>query len=150
MSTDDQAIGFTPLASVVSQQQLIAATSIVGYQSQGHCLVIGAAEAALAACSELSSLKTTVVTLDAGLESINKELTEEGVALYQTQSLKLTGYLGKYSATAVAGLDELDLGVGVYLADGLFDLVLDLSSEPQLSSELLPFGYIHAPDDGAL
>ena len=150
MNSEDQVLGFAPLASVVSQQQLIEATSIVGYQSNGHCLVIGSTEAALAACSELSTLKTTIVTVDAATETVTKNLTEDGVALYQAQTLKLSGHLGNYSAVAVAGVEELDLGVGVYLPDGLFDLVLDLSDTALLPAALLPFGYLHAPDDASL
>ncbi len=150
MSTEDQALGFTNLASVVSQQQLIEATSIVGYQSAGHCLVIGNPETALELCGQLPSLKTTVVSVDAGASKVSKQLTEDGVALYQTQSLKLSGHLGSYSAIALAGEEELDLGVGVYLPDGLFDLILDLSESAVMPAALLPFGYFHAPDEASV
>ncbi|MEE9333191.1 MAG: 4Fe-4S dicluster domain-containing protein [Granulosicoccaceae bacterium] len=150
MTTENQTIGFTPLASVVSQQQLIEATSIVAYHSQGNVLVIGSSEDALAAVSQLSGLKATVVTIDPQCTSIEKKLTEDGVSLYQTSSLQLVGYLGHYHAVAIGDADQLDLGVGVYLETGLFDLVLDLSAEPHLASELAPFGYLHAPDAATL
>ncbi len=154
MTTDNQTIGFTPLASVVSQQQLVEATSIVGYHSKGNVLVIGSSEDALPAVSQLSelnaTLKATVLTIDPQLSAIEKNLTEDGVSLYRSSSLQLEGHLGHYHAVAVTDADKLDLGVGVYLETGLFDLVLDLSSEPHLVSELAPFGYLHAPDDTAL
>ena len=150
MTTKNQTIGFTPLASVVSQQQLIEATSIVGYHSQGNLLVIGSPEDALAAVSQLAGLKATVVTIEPQIATVEKNLTEEGVALFQTASLQLDGHLGNYKAVAVTDTDQLDLGVGVYLEKGLFDLVLDLSAEPQLLAELAPFGYLHAPDEVTL
>ncbi len=150
MSTENQTIGFTPLASVVSQQQLIEATSIVGYHSKGNVLVIGSPEDALSAASQLADMKATVVTIDAEATGIQKNLTEDGVSVYRSSELQLKGYLGNYHAVAVAGADQLDLGVGVYLETGLFDLVLDLSAEPVLGAELAPFGYLHAPDEATL
>jgi len=148
--TSDQTINITPLASVVSQQQLIEATSIVGYHSQGNVLIIGEAEAALAASEQLSNLKATVVTIDPQTSAISKNLTENGNALFQAPALALTGHLGHYQAIAVSQSDDLDLGVGVYLESGLFDLVLDLSTEAVIAAELAPFGYLHAPDEERL
>ncbi len=152
MSSDEQTIAFSPLSSVVSQQQLIEATSIVAYQSRGQLLVVGEVTSALAVAETLSDLKITVVSLDTAENASgpSKNLTEDGIALYRADSLRLTGYLGSFQAVAVGATEEIDLGVGVYLEDGLFDLVLDLYNQPQLSHELLPFGYLHAPSEESL
>lgn len=121
-------------------------TSQISYSSQGHTLIIGDADRALDAASQLKSQGATVVHRDPSVSGIEKQLTESGIAVFTVPQLVLTGHLGAYKAIAVDAEKDLDLGVSVYLESGAFDLVLDLSDKPLISAALKPFGYLHVPD----
>ena len=152
MSEQDQPLSFIKNTSnVVKQQQLGQATSQIQYVSQGYCLVIGNATRALEFTAPLAATGFCVVDIDADLTKPEKQLTEDGVAVFKVPELQLSGYLGAYSAHVPAlesnQSQALDLAVSVYRESGYFDLVFDLSDTPQLPMRLAPFGYFHTTKD---
>ena len=147
MSDQGQVVGFVRnTATVVEQQQLGNATSQIQYLSQGHTLAIGNAANILSKVSDLKANGLTVVEINPEIGSMQKRLTDDGVAVFTVPKLNLTGYLGSYKAIVPApdptGVD-FDLAVSVYLDSACFDLVLDTSPTPLMPVYLKPFGYKH-------
>ena len=133
------------LSVLVQRQQLGESTSQIQYVSQGHCLIIGELSEALAAGRSFSDNGYTVVQIDPDASRIDKRLTDEGIAVFTVPALSLHGYLGAYRAVVPQDSGEpLDLAVSVYRESGLFDVVLDMSSQPLMPMRLAPFGYVHA------
>jgi len=139
----DSTIEFTP-------SNAIQTTSLIGYQSRGHCLIIGPQDLALEVASRLDTPAQTVVIPTPGKKDINKQATEDGVAVIEADVLLLKGYLGAFDC-AVGDPDSpgsLAMIAGVSLLGG-FDLVLDLGDLPMLRHEVLPFGYKATGDNEA-
>ena len=137
---DSSTIEFTPANAMQS-------TSLVAYQSRGHCLVIGPLDQALAAASKLDTAAQTVLVPVTNTQEIKKRATEDGITVVEADALLLTGYLGAFAcaigdAESPGSLAKL---ANVSLLGG-FDLVLDLNASPMIQTEVLPFGYL-APDD---
>jgi len=95
-------------------------------------------------------LNVTIVSIDPAVQSLDKQLTDTGVALYSAAELQLGGYLGAFDVRAIANESSLDLAVSQAIEGAQFDLVLDLSQKPLLGQILAPFGYFHAPDESSL
>ncbi|ASJ75116.1 4Fe-4S binding protein [Granulosicoccus antarcticus] len=146
MSEEQRPIAVVSDLSVfVQRQQLGEATSQIQYVSQGHCLIIGEVAQALSAGERFSEHGFTVVQIDPEITRTDKRLTDDGIAVFSVPALSLNGYLGAYRAVVpMAAGEELDLGVSVYRETGLFDVVLDLSSQAVMPVRLAPFGYVHA------
>jgi len=147
MNNDDVTVNFvTSTDEIVASQNIQAATSIIDFHSNGHCLIIGDdIDAAMDAAAQLTELKCTVVSKDASIDRIDKRLTEAGTAAFVVPDLSVIGYLGAFDATVELDGQATSLGVSVYLESGLFDLVLDLNPQATLSVSLAPLGYYHAP-----
>jgi len=134
-------IEFTP-------SNAIQTTSLIGYQSRGHCLIIGPSDLALDVAAKLDTPAQTVLVPTPGSTKINKQATEDGVAVIEADALLLNGYLGAFDC-AVGDPESpgsLAKVAGVSLLGG-FDLVLDLGDLPMLRQEVLPFGYIATGDN---
>jgi len=128
-------IEFTP-------SNAIQTTSLIGYQSRGHCLIIGSMDLALEVAAKLDTAGQTILVPTPGKKSINKQATEDGIAVIEADALLLKGYLGAFDC-AVGDPESpgsLAMVAGVSLLGG-FDLVLDLGDIPMLRQEVLPFGY---------
>ena len=128
-------IEFTP-------SNAIETTSLIGYQSRGHCLIIGPLDLALEVASKLDTAAQTILVPTPGKAAINKQATEDGIAVIEADALLLKGYLGAFDC-AVGDPESpgsLAMVAGVSLLGG-FDLVLDLGDLPMLRQEVLPFGY---------
>ena len=140
---DSSTIQFTPAKAV-------QATSLVAYQSRGHCLVIGPLDTALAVAAKLNTPAQTVLVPVAGSKDINKRATEDGITVVEADALLLNGYLGAFDC-AIG--DPESPGSLARLANvsvlGGFDLVLDLNESPMIQTEVLPFGYL-SPDEASL
>ena len=140
---DSSTIQFTPAKAV-------QATSLVAYQSRGHCLVIGPLDKALAVAAKLNTPAQTVLVPVAGSKDINKRATEDGITVVEADALLLNGYLGAFDC-AIG--DPESPGSLAKLANvsvlGGFDLVLDLNESPMIQTEVLPFGYL-SPDEASL
>jgi len=142
MSDENTTVNFVSSTDeIIGQQNIQAATSIIDFRSAGHCLVIGDTDAALASLEKLGELKCTVVTIDPEMTAMEKRLTEAGVTVFNVPNLKLSGYLGAYSAHVEEPTGSTDLAVSVYLESGAFDLVLDLNESPLMDVALPPLGY---------
>ena len=140
---DSSTIQFTPAKAV-------QATSLVAYQSRGHCLVIGPLDTALAVAAKLNTPAQTVLVPVAGSKNINKRATEDGITVVEADALLLNGYLGAFDC-AIG--DPESPGSLARLANvsvlGGFDLVLDLNESSMIQTEVLPFGYL-SPDEASL
>lgn len=154
MSDTEQPLSFTVSTDAwVARQELPAETSQVTYHSAGHTLLVcsafNEAEPHLAKFGE-SGL--TVCVIDASSKGIEKQLLEQGVAVFTVPALALTGHLGAFSAVAVAvdGAKELNLAVSVFRESGAFDTVLDCLSTPLIDVSLKPFGYTHCTQSEAM
>lgn len=138
MNPDSLEIKFRPSTSVQS-------TSLIGYHSRGHCLVIGPLESGLQVIEQLNAAAATLLVPEPGRSKADRQATEGGVKVITVNLLALTGYLGAYDC-AVGDRDSpgsLAKLVGVSLLGG-FDTVLDLADTPWLRQEVAPFGY-YAP-----
>ena len=132
----------------------IEATSLVDYRSAGHLLIVGPAEAALAAARRLADcgLQRTVVITDSVSATAPAHVgkADPSMAVLYGQVDKLTGHLGHYVATLHAPNGEsLNLAELSGTQYPFFDLVLDLQPTPLLDRELPPFGYYPAGSDAA-
>ncbi len=128
-------IEFTPSNAVQT-------TSLVGYQSRGHCLIIGPLDLALNIAAKLDTPAQTVLVPTPGKTDFQKRATEDGVIVVEADAMLLKGYLGAYDC-AIGDPESpgsLAMVAGVSLLGG-FDLVLDLGDMPMLRQEVLPFGY---------
>ena len=72
-------IEFTP-------SNAIETTSLIGYQSRGHCLIIGPLDLALEVASKLDTDGQTILVPTPGKTAINKQATEDGCLLYTSPS----------------------------------------------------------------
>jgi len=139
---DSSTIEFTPSNAVQT-------TSLVAYQSRGHCLVIGPLDKALDVAERLETAGKTVLVPVSG-KNINKRATENGITVVEADALLLNGYLGAFDC-AVGDPDSpgsLAKLAGVSLLGG-FDLVLDLGETPLIQTEVLPFGYMAPSNNDA-
>ncbi len=134
-------------AAIVGQQNLSEATSQIQYESNGHALIIGVFDKAFEAAQLFKEHGCTLVEIEPGRAQMHKRLTDDGMAVFTVPKLALDGHLGAFKAS-VPALDssgvDFDLAVSVYLESGCFDVVLDLSDQPVMSTYLPPFGYKHA------
>lgn len=131
-------------SAVIAQQQLAQATSQIQYQSEGHALILGPLDEALAAAERFVEKGATVVVIDKQATRVQKQLTDTGLAVFTVPVLSLHGHLGAFKAMVPAAGDQssdFDIAVSVYRETGFFDVVLDLLSEPLLPHFLPPFGY---------
>lgn len=130
----------------------------VGYVSEGHALILGNERAARRAARELQNRGLASLTLaftepvdDAvdptadgsdgdTLLADTRHLTCQALTREQAASLRIEGYLGRFSVTLAR---EEPLNLARALADREhFDLVLDLGERPVLALELPPPGYV--------
>lgn len=122
----------------------VEATSLVDYRSAGHVLIVGAADAALAAAARLPGLQRTVLVTDANANGNHSQVDKSDstlVVLYGHLE-SLSGHLGHYVATLRTAQGEaLNLAELNDTQHPFFDLVLDLQASPELDYELPPFGY---------
>jgi ferredoxin len=135
--SEDQPVemNFRPTASVQS-------TSLISYESRGHCLVIGPLEAGLEAIAQLNVSASTLLVPDSRVLQADRQATETGIRVITVNLLVLTGHLGAYDCAVGDAESPGSLAkiAGVSLLGG-FDTVLDLSPRPLLSFEVPPFGY---------
>ena len=139
------------MSEQVLQPYTVATTSLVAYHSAGNCLIIGPVAQAVALLPRVANLHVTIVEVSSGRNNLEKQLTEDGVAVFSAPNLQLTGYLGAFVvSTDIPESGVVDLAVSVATQSGAFDLVLDLSAQPFIPSELPPFGYFWAADSAAV
>ena len=126
----------------------VQTTSLVGYQSRGHCLVIAGQERGLEVCALLQTAAKTLLVPDAAADSIDRQATDDAIHVIKARVVGVTGYLGAYDCLVGSESDPGSLAkvAGVSLFGG-FDHVLDLSPVPLLGAEVLPFGYFAPGDD---
>jgi len=152
MSNEKVTVNFvTSTDELVASQNMQAATSIIDFRSNGHCLIVGDAETALSLAAKLTTLKCTVASVDPALTTMEKRLTDDGIAVFDVPGLMLDGYLGAFTALVENdSAESTNLAVAVYLESGAFDLVLDLSATPLMPASLPPLGYFPGRSDASL
>lgn len=129
----------------------VGATSLVGYRSAGHLLVVGPELDALECAARLrGSLTCTIVATSAHEGELPDDAAaaradKQKVTVLYAQPASISGHLGHFDATLETprgeSLRAADLNDGDH---PWFDLVLDLRREPALKMDLPPFGY-YAP-----
>lgn len=137
-------------ALAVAAAAEIIPVGIVPYASAGSLLIIGEEAQALAAaqqCQQQEDIRCTVLVAEPGMNTVSRR--EQGGFTVLTATVSgLAGYLGAFQLTlagkgSAAILNELTRGRQV------FDLVLDLTTQAFINSELLPPGYFAPADDAA-
>ncbi len=132
MSRDQSRNGAARTAALEAMARLpIEATSLVNYQSNGRLVVIGDNQA-LEIAPRLNSAHSALVILTQGVE-------EPGVPLVPLggRPIRIEGHLGDFRIR----LGETGRPNAETLAA---DLILDLSPEPLIGSQLKPPGYLHS------
>jgi ferredoxin len=134
--SDDQAtpIDFVSRDGIASKAP--APTSLLAYQSAGHCLVIGDITAAIDIAERLDLPGLTVLEPTAD-GPVTRRATESGIKVFSGPTSNLQGHLGRFDCE----LDGKSLWQMQDRAGGGFDLVVDLSVPRLLTMELAPFGY---------
>ena len=129
-------IDFVSRASV--ERKAPTPTSLLAYQSNGHCLVIGPLEPALHIAEQLVLPAVTVLVPEGeGEGEVTRRATESGVKVFAGPVSDLQGYLGCFDCKLGGqSLWQLQNAAGAG-----FDLVVDLSEQAMLNIELPPFGY---------
>jgi len=152
MSNENVTVSFvTSTDELVANHNIQSATSIIDFRSNGHCLIIGDADAALSLVAQLTTLKCTVASVDPTLSTMDKQLTDNGITVFRVPGLILDGYLGAFTALVDNGTAEpTSLAVSAYLESGAFDLVLDLSEVPLMPAALPPLGYFRGHNEVSL
>lgn len=127
------------LTRVPTGQREAAWEAEIRYESRGLVLVIGLAERAVAAAIRLApQLRVLVCTSDPAAATA----TTANPAIMTAAVAQVEGYLGRFAAKVHAGKATVtDLAPFSSNADGLFDLVLDLSATPLLAMQVQPAGY---------
>ncbi|WP_290653497.1 4Fe-4S binding protein [Aquisalimonas sp.] len=133
----------------------VAATSLVGYRSAGHLLLIGPELDALECAARLREQLTCTILATRAHEG---ELPDEAAAARADQQ-RVTVLYGE-PASVEGHLGHFDMALQTPRGESLraadlngtdhpwFDLVLDLRREPSLQMDLPPFGYYAPAGDG--
>ena len=98
MKTNNVDINFRPSVAVQT-------TSLVAYESRGHCLVVAELEAGLELIEKLAVKSATLLINKSGSTAVEKQATEEGVKVIVANVLLLTGHLGAFDC-AVGSADD--------------------------------------------
>ena len=137
-------------AEVIQQQALGSATSLVDYHSSGHCLVVGDIDTALSLIPRLAPLTVTVLSISDAPTQPFKQLTDSGIAVFTAASAKVSGHLGAFQVLVRDQDRDHDLAVMRVTETGMFDLLLDLSTDPLIDVRLPPFGYYRGNSEDLL
>ena len=131
-----------------SAANTLQSTSLVGYQSRGHCLVIAQLEQGLDVISRLAVKGKTLFVIDNASTEIDRQTTEDGIKVITARAHNLRGYLGAFDCEIGDPQSPGSLAkvAGVSLLGG-FDTVLDLSEVPLIDYDVPPFGYYAAADN---
>jgi len=111
----------------------------VSYFSRGHLLVIGWPGRTDLLQNLPASFHTTLLINDAGESDTTDTKPFKAIFFGEVSSLK--GHLGHYQVVARLENEMCDLGKRIHPDTQRFDLIIDLSNPPVLTSELLPPGY---------
>ena len=124
-------------------------TSLVSYTSAGLVLIIGPEPTTLLVAESLVRSVTCFVLatdiidnmlfISAGYEK--RQVAGQDVPVIFGKPKKILGHLGNFEVIIERGQREVELAKVMNLAGGGIDIVLDLSRDPLLSTELLPPGY---------
>jgi Fe-S-cluster-containing hydrogenase component 2 len=135
------------LARVPQGAQASIANEGIRFESRGTVLVIGPAQYVTSAAARLAASLRVLACATSG--EIAQTDLRANPALMSCRIAAVTGYLGRFTATA-HGMDGMvDMGPFSPNRDGFFDLVLDLSSPPLLAMAVKPLGY-YAPGTDSL
>ena len=119
-------------------------TSLVAYESAGRVLVIGPEKRALEAAEKLKDkLPCTVLTsgaADMAAPDVGGAHGKEEIRRIQARIASVHGHLGAFGVKAWVDEEEVDLAPSLITAHKPFDIVLDLSDEPWIRSEVAPPG----------
>ncbi len=121
------------LASIDTATQ---ATSLVAYRSNGHLLIIGAEADAVAARERVpDGLACTLLSTTNAVASADD-------SIYRARLISLRGHLGAFVAEVDGGNKRtINLAEANGIESSCFDLVLDLSPSPLITSAVPPPGY---------
>jgi len=124
-------------------------TSLVSYTSAGLVLIIGPEPSALLVAESLVRSVTCFVLatdiidnrsfISAGYET--RQVAGQDVPVISGKPKKILGHLGNFEVIIERSQREVELAKVMNLAGGGIDIVLDLSRDPLLRTELLPLGY---------
>ncbi|WP_426416349.1 4Fe-4S dicluster domain-containing protein [Aestuariirhabdus sp. LZHN29] len=140
--------------SFVSQFEPLQNT--ITYRSSGELLIVGPEHRARLAAAELAgSLRCTLLITEAMPATLDAEMEraaglEISAPLHHHKLQSISGYMGHFDATVSlpGGLTDNSLASLSQLK--AFDLLLDLGSSAQMSSERAPAGYFYCPDQQSL
>lgn len=143
--------------TAMTQEQAVERrpTSLVAYESAGRVVVIGPEEAALANAQRLKGkVSCTALITDAAetehpgdnspLEAKNE------VRRIHARVASVYGHLGAFGVKALVNGEEVDLAPSLITAHKPFDVVLDLSPQRWIKSEVSPPGYFAPRNSEAL
>ena len=143
-----RAAALTAMANVVPEP-----ASVVPYASAGSLLIIGEASQALAVaedCKEFDDIRCSViVTAAEAAGDVLEQRSVGGITVIRAAIKSLSGFLGTFQLTLLADSGDALINE-VTQGRGLFDLVLDMGTEPLINSEIPPPGYFTARDESDL
>ena len=132
-------------------------TSLVSYTSAGLVLIIGPEPSALLAAESLVGSVACFVLLTDTIDNMSfrsagyekRQVAGQDVPVISGKPKKILGHLGNFEVIIERGQREVELAKVMNLAGGGIDIVLDLSRDPLLRTELLPLGYFAPAGDSS-
>ena len=94
MTDNEQPVNAQPINFGVPTD--VQTTSLIGYQSRGHCLVIAEQECGLEICASLQTAAKTLLVPDPVAETIDKQATDDAIRVIRARVVSLAGYLGAF------------------------------------------------------
>lgn len=147
-SDKNVSIKYAISAAVEAAREINAeSTSLISYHSTNHVLVIGNDQRINHVVNQLtSSMNITILVYKNESEFDPKSLAKNITVSYGYLSY-LSGHLGDFTAELTVKDQTVNLAQIHNQKRNSFDLVIDLSDKPMISSSLLPFGYFSPKDD---
>ena len=73
-------------------------TSLIGYQSRGHCLVIADEETGIEVCASLQTAAKTLLVPVTNSDAIDRQATQDGLRVIKARPIELGGYCLLYTS----------------------------------------------------
>ncbi|SFX55241.1 4Fe-4S binding protein [Marinospirillum alkaliphilum] len=129
-------------------------SSSISYQSNGHLLIIGPEDLAHLTAGQIRGTRSITLLAHGAISNQDESHLEQALASAQTSAgnlqvihtplVSLKGWLGQFELLVRDQQQNTPFNPAKALIGQLhFDLVLDLSDEPVIPSELAPAGYFH-------
>jgi len=125
----------------------VESTSLVSYNSQNFVLLIGDNKNIINVINALSDKMNITVLMSRKDSGVDLKFIPGSVSIAYGKLTSLSGCLGNFTAELMVNGKMANLAKVYHPNINGFDQIIDLSSSPILSQDLLPFGYFSPKND---